>query len=44
MFNLTWRDYLAYYWDKFYYRYTPKGRKEQKLTEEWLEFLLGGDE
>lgn len=38
--KITWRDYLDYYWFRFYRRFTPKGRKEQRRIEQALDELF----
>lgn len=37
----TWRDYLDYYWFRFYRRFTRKGRKEQEYIDQAIEKLFG---
>jgi hypothetical protein len=37
----TWRDYLSYYWHRFYRQYTPKGRKEQASIDRAINELFG---
>lgn len=39
----TWRDYLSYYWFKFYRQYTPKGRKEQADIDRAIDELFWGN-